>query len=121
LFQWNKVYDFFEKSGNYEYLPEKIFKFYAHQSLEKCKKRLIEWEGLCFQNSFVSEFETIDNQSLAYDPFTPIFNDDFSVDVRLKNSATYYLFLCEAICNVLNISDRLFIPYVILNRYSHEI
>lgn len=119
---WSCAYDLFEKSGNYEYLPEEVFRSYSVRAKERCIYKASNWQF--YDRIQVCNIEEDLTGLMAYaenfNRFAPILDLNVSKDDNLRNIFLFYLYLVEAIVNVLNVEDKLFLAYLMTKEESDE-
>lgn len=112
----------FEKSGNYEYLPEEVFRSYSVRAKERCIYKASNWQF--YDRIQVCNIEEDLTGLMAYaenfNRFAPILDLNVSKDDNLRNIFLFYLYLVEAIVNVLNVEDKLFLAYLMTKEESDE-
>lgn len=123
---WTFCYDIFDKSGNVEYLPQNIVRYFSKNKKEINEQRYaaFNYTATNIQNKEIGEelksrllqLETDFDKFGGTASFLDILGSTLATDKLLKDKGTFYfllLKLTETIMNCLglNFSDQLFVVY----------
>lgn len=114
---WNIVYDVFEKNGNYQNLPESIFRGLSMQLKKEFKERCaeIKLDKGSFAFDYSHEIKSLEMLASSYDAFIQIVNMKNISSVKTQNQIAFYIHFLDATSNIVDLEDRLFLSYYIAN------
>ena len=118
---WRAIYNYFEAENNVKLLPESLYKKLSTCILEDFNKRVSKGDSLQKRSipnytsrlrnieSLINRFQSVSNMEC----FSKKFTDDSLVYV------SFLTYLVETIFNALNIENKLFIIFLMRNKYEN--